>query len=59
MNLKKMGKWIIPLVIVVCAAVLVGFSVHSVPAGHTGVVTRFGAVDENGLDEGLHFVVPL
>ena len=58
MNLKKMGKWIIPLVIVVCAAVLVGFSVHSVPAGHTGVVTRFGAVDENGLDEGLHFVVP-
>lgn len=58
MNLKKVGKWLIPLVVVVCAAVLAGFSMHSVPAGHTGVVTRFGAVDDNGLDEGLHFVVP-
>ena len=33
-------------------------SLHAVPAGHTGVVTRFGAVDQQVLSEGLHVVLP-
>ncbi len=57
-NLKKFGKFIVPAVIVLCAVILVGLSLHSVPAGHTGVVTRFGAVDDTVLNEGLHITVP-
>ena len=45
--------------VAVLAIVIVGAnSLHAVPAGHTGVVTRFGAVDDAVLGEGLHVVVP-
>ncbi len=57
-DLKKFGKFIIPSIIVLCAVILIGSSWHSVPAGHTGVITRFGAVDDTVLNEGLHFTVP-
>ncbi len=59
MTKKKMTK-IIALavgVIVLLAVLLTCFTV--VPAGHTGVVLTFGAVEENVLDEGLHFKVPI
>lgn len=50
------------VVIVVCAVLVVGVALTCftvVPAGHTGVVLTFGAVEENVLSEGLHFKVPL
>lgn len=33
-------------------------SVRTVPSGYTGVVVKLGAVQENTLDAGLHFVTP-
>lgn len=46
-------------IVLAAALVFVGAnSLHAVPAGHTGVVTRFGAVDQQGLSEGLHVVLP-
>ena len=56
---KKIVKIV---VIAVCAVLLVGVALTCftvVPAGHTGVVLTFGAVEENVFDEGLHFKVPL
>jgi prohibitin 2 len=34
-------------------------SMHAVPAGHKGVESLFGKVNERVLDEGLHFLNPL
>lgn len=46
-------------IVLAAALVFVGAnSLHAVPAGHTGVVTRFGAVDQQVLGEGLHVVLP-
>mgnify|MGYP005768137973 FL=1 len=46
-------------IVIAAALVFVGAnSLHAVPAGHTGVVTRFGAVDQQVLGEGLHVVLP-
>lgn len=56
---KKLVKIV---VIAVCAVLLVGVALTCftvVPAGHTGVVLTFGAVEDNVFDEGLHFKVPL
>jgi regulator of protease activity HflC (stomatin/prohibitin superfamily) len=33
-------------------------SCTTVPAGHVGVVSTFGKVDDAVLDEGLHFIAP-
>lgn len=38
---------------------LVYGSMHAVPAGHKGVETLFGKVNDRVLDEGLHFLNPL
>ncbi len=38
---------------------LIYASMHAVPAGHKGVETLFGKVNERVLDEGLHFLNPL
>ena len=43
--------------IAVLALVLIG-SIRTVPAGHTGVVTTFGRVENYTLDSGAHFVAP-
>ena len=43
--------------VVVLALLLIG-SVRSVPAGHTGVVTTFGRVEDYTLDSGAHLVAP-
>lgn len=56
---KKIVKIV---VLAVCAVLLVCVALTCftvVPAGHTGVVLTFGAVEDNVLDEGLHFKVPL
>jgi regulator of protease activity HflC (stomatin/prohibitin superfamily) len=34
------------------------FCFTQIPAGHVGLVTTFGSLSENVLDEGLHFVAP-
>ncbi len=60
-NFSSGQKSPIPLivVIIVAAAILfVGFKTFvSVPAGHRGVATLFGSVQENSFSEGLHFPV--
>lgn len=54
-------KWkriVIPIVIVVVVALLLINSLTVVQAGHTGVVTTFGKVNEGVLQEGIHFKIP-
>lgn len=60
MNLNpRTIKKVVVSVVAALAIVIVGASsLHAVPAGHTGVVTRFGAVDDAVLGEGLHVVIP-
>ena len=44
---------------IIAALLLTGISsCKVVPAGHTGVVTRMGAVSDNVLSEGIHFTAP-
>ena len=56
---KKTVKIVlIALAAVIAIAVLLNcFTV--IGAGHTGVVLTFGAVEDNVLDEGLHFKIPV
>ena len=54
-NIKKI---VISVVIALAVLVVGAGSLHAVPAGHTGVVTRFGAVDDTVLSDGLHVVIP-
>lgn len=58
MNGKVIRNWVVAGVIVVAVVVVALASFTSIPAGHTGVVTRFGAVSETVLPEGLHFKIP-
>ena len=56
--MKKTYSLIIVAVALVIVA-LVGISfVTTIPAGHTGVVTTFGKVSDNVLQEGLHIKMP-
>lgn len=54
----KKKPLIIAIIVVVALAVLVGFSIVIVPAGHTGVVVTLGAVGEDVLSEGMHLKAP-
>lgn len=54
--LKK--KFIIPIAALVAVGLFVSACVRTVPAGHTGVVTTFGRVENYTLDSGAHFVAP-
>ncbi|MBR1533310.1 MAG: prohibitin family protein [Ruminococcus sp.] len=51
-------KIIIPIVVVVIVAILGLNSFTIVKAGHTGVVTTFGKVNEGVMQEGIHFKIP-
>lgn len=51
-------KVIITVLIIIAIIVLALGSVTIVPPGHTGVVVTLGRVDENVLQEGLHFKIP-
>lgn len=60
----KLSKKTVTKIVAVVAglAVVAGaaaLSVVTIPAGHTGVVTNFGAVSDTVLNEGLHFKAPL
>ena len=54
-DLGKLAK-IVVAVIVVLVVIFTCFSV--IPAGHTGVVSVFGRVSSNVLQEGFHFKLP-
>ena len=51
--------WIIAGSVVIVPILLYSiWPLTTVPAGHRGVVTTFGKVDHNPLDEGIHFLAP-
>lgn len=50
-------KLILPLLLIAAALITASF-VRTIPAGHTGVVTTFGRVENYTLDSGLHMVAP-
>ena len=56
--MKNLKKIIIPVLVAAAVLIVGASSLHAVPAGHSGVVTRFGAVDQQVLSEGLHVVLP-
>lgn len=58
---RKAALWVgVGVVIVLAAIFLSSFSPFvTVPAGHTGVVTSFGRVEDYTLAEGLHLKSPL
>lgn len=54
-NAKKI---LIPLLILIVAAVLIFNSFAIVDPGHTGVVVTMGKVNQGTLQEGMHFKIP-
>ena len=57
-EIKISKKLIIAIVAVLLVVITLLFSVTTIKAGHTGVVTTFGKVSSNVLQEGIHFVAP-
>ena len=57
-NGKSVRRAVVGIVLAAALVFVGANSLHAVPAGHTGVVTRFGAVDQQVLSEGLHVVLP-
>lgn len=55
---KNIKKYVITAVAVLIVLMLVLSCFTVVSAGHTGVVTTFGRVSENVLQEGAHFKLP-
>lgn len=54
-NLKKI---VVTVIVVFVLLVILLNSFTAVTSGHSGVITTFGEVSENVLDEGLHFKIP-
>lgn len=54
----RIGKVVSHIIIGLVIILTLFQSLTIVPTGHTGVVTRFGAVSDTTLQEGLHFKVP-
>lgn len=50
-------KLAVPLLLIAAGLIAASF-VRTIPAGHTGVVTTFGRVENYTLDSGLHMVAP-
>ncbi len=57
-NKKAVSRILLTTVALLAVVVLGANALHTVPAGHTGVVLRFGAVQDEVLGEGLHVVLP-
>ena len=57
-NKKAVSRILLTTVALLAVVVLGVNALHTVPAGHTGVVLRFGAVQDEVLGEGLHVVLP-
>lgn len=58
MSTKKVTSLVVLIVIALLAIIVVANAACTVKAGHTGVITTFGKVDDKVLGEGLHFKVP-
>ena len=58
MNKKAKGAIAIFAVVVVLGALLGSVCVTTIPAGHAGIISIFGNVQDNVLDSGLHFKNP-
>jgi prohibitin 1 len=58
-NLRGIGSKFLTLVLVVFTIILLFSSVVSIPTGHVGVLTLFGRVTGEVLDEGIHMINPL
>ena len=54
----KIQKIIVTVVVLLILLVVALNSFTTVSAGHSGVITTFGKVSENVLQEGLHFKIP-
>lgn len=55
---KKLIVKAISVIVAMIAILTLFVSCRTIPAGHTGVVTKFGAVNDTVLNEGLHMVTP-
>lgn len=54
-NVKKI---VVTVIVLFVLLVVILNSFTAVTSGHSGVITTFGEVSENVLDEGLHFKIP-
>ena len=55
---KKIRTTIAVVIVLLIVLIFAGNAMCSVEAGHTGVITTFGKVSDDVLQEGLHFKVP-
>jgi regulator of protease activity HflC (stomatin/prohibitin superfamily) len=51
-------KAVLGIVVALVVALALWWSFATVPAGHVGIVTTFGRVHNEQLDEGAHFIAP-
>ena len=58
MKLKLTKKIVLPVVIAIVLIILIANSFTVVQAGHTGVLVTLGKVNDNVLQEGVHFKIP-
>ena len=56
--LENLPKLIATIVILAVVIVTISFGMRTVEAGHRGVLTTFGKVEDTVLGEGLHFIIP-
>jgi len=56
--MKKYLKIIIPIIIVILLLIVLFASIKTVPTGSVGVKTRFGAVQETMINEGINLKLP-
>ena len=56
---KIIDKKIIIICVFVLFLIIIVKSLHIVPSGNRGVVIKFGAVQKDSLNEGMHFLNPL
>ena len=55
---KKIRTTIAVVIVLLIVLIFAGNAMCSVEAGHTGVITTFGKVSDDVLQEGLHFKIP-
>lgn len=56
--MKEKLKYVLPAIVALIVIVMIPLSIVRVPAGHTGVVTTFGRVENVTLDSGMHIKAP-
>ena len=56
--MKEKLKYVLPAIVALIVIVMIPLSIVRVPAGHTGVVTTFGRVENVTLDSGMHLKSP-